>query len=81
MKDKLLVCPLWFNSGKATMKNKLPMTIGKSEYPLEFLIKNISILKIEYVLLYFDNGTIGQARVKKKSWVGCTHLINICMHW
>lgn len=77
---ELFECSLWFNSSKSKMENKLRNSKSNSGVGM-----NIGVQKkyfhrtVQRVLLYFDDGTKGEAQVKKNSWDTCTHLINECI--
>ena len=72
---------LWFNSKTKVMCNRLENSSRNSGVGINFGKLNLKYFnpKKEYVKLQFDNGSTGHAKVKKKSWQKCPHLIQKCI--
>lgn len=72
---------LWFNASKKYMGEKLKNTDKNSGVGID--VRNNSRFfdtTKDYTALRFDDGSVGQARVKKNSWnLTCTHLIQGCI--
>ncbi len=71
---------LWFNSSKAIMRYKLEKSNKNSGVAINIgKYSSLFSPNEDYVELHFDDGSKGQALVKKDSWNNCTHLIQECI--
>ena len=72
---------LWFNLKTEAMYNQLENSSHNSGVGIDVGKLNLKYFdpKKEYVQLQFDDGSKGYAKVKKKSWEECPHLIQKCI--